>query len=198
MRSRQGGRRGFTLAELLASIAIIAVLAAVATPSFIALMRDRRVVRAGMILAESYREGRTRALSRGNVVIVRWRAGAGDKGKIEMRESVIAPAGTALVTRCSAADDWTDTSVDTRLVSAFDFAGTTYALAQIKLYSEANADSPFAELCFAPQGRTYVRYLDGGPFVPLTGVPHYEITNAQTTTKRTVFLPPNGVARLQL
>jgi Tfp pilus assembly protein FimT len=185
--------------ELLASIVIIAVLAALATPSFIAMIRDRRVVRAGIQLADVYREARTRALSRGNAVIVRWQAGVGSKGLVEMRESVIAAAGAGTAAGCrTSATQWANGSATTREVKAFGFPGNTYELAQIKLFSEANAEAAFGEVCFAADGKTYVRYVDNAVFTQLKGVPHYEVINTQTTVKRLVYVPPNGVARLQL
>lgn len=179
------------------SIVIIALLAAMATPSFVAMMRDRRVVRAGLMLADTYREARTRALSRGNAVMVRWTAGATGKGTIETRESIIAPAGLGVATGCLTSS-WDAASLNTRPVSSFDFSGPTFVLAEMKFFSETNAEATLGEICFSAQGTTYVRYVDNGVWAPLAGVPHYNVTNTNTTLNRVVYVPPNGVARLQL
>lgn len=189
--------RGFTLVELLASITIIAILAALATPSFIGMIRDRRVVRAGLILVDTYREARTRALSRGNSVTVRWTSDGAGKGAVDVRETIIAPAGTGVTKACTTSD-WTDGSTDTRAVSKYDFAGTTFDLAGMTFRTDAGAASSSGEICFAPDGRTFVRYVANGSFTLLAGVPSYEIVNTRTNFKRIVFVPPNGVARYQL
>jgi len=190
-------RRGFTLVELMVSVVIIALLAAMATPSFVAMMRDRRVVRAGLLLADTYREARSRTLSRGIAVMVRWRAGAGGKGTIEMREAVVAP-GQGVAATCQSVGAWTTGSVVTREISSFDFAGPTYELANLLFLTESNASTPFADICFSPNGVTCATYLENGVCNRLAGVPRFDVTNTLTTMKRTVFIPPNGVARLQL
>src|SRR5262245_51449056 len=71
------GARGFTLVEMLTVIAMIGILAVAASPIFVNMMRDRRINRAGMNIADYYRTARTRALGRGMPVLVRWKAKAG-------------------------------------------------------------------------------------------------------------------------
>lgn len=195
-RSLTGRGRGFTLVELLAGIVIIALLAALATPSFVAMIRDRRVVRAGLFVIDSYREGRTRALSRGVAVLVRWKADGTGRGVMQMREAIVT-AGTNAPKGCNTAD-WSDGSTDTRDVSTYNFAGTAYELANMKLFSTAGAESQVGDVCYAPDGQAYVRYSDSGAMTQLTGVLRYDITNTKTNFKRVVFVPPNGVARYQL
>lgn len=195
-RQRSTGRRGFTLVELLAAVVIIAVLAALATPSFIAMMRDRRVTGAAQILADSYREARAESLRRGIAVLVRWRPGGG-KGSVEIREAVVPLAGTAVIKGCTTAD-WSSGSIETRSVSLINLATPRYELAQIQLKDEAGQDASFSDVCFAPDGRTYKTYAEGGSPDLLTGVPYFEVKNTQTTTIRKVFVPPNGIARMQL
>jgi type IV fimbrial biogenesis protein FimT len=195
--SRARSARGFTLVEMLATIMIIALLAALATPSFIAMIRDRRVVRAGLYLADSYREARTRALSRGNSTLVRWRSDGAGKGTVEMYETIVSTTSAAVPKTCNTAD-FSLGSTDARVITTFDFAGTTYELANMKLYTDANAETTIADVCFSPDGRALVRYTDSGGMVPLTGVLHYDVINTRTNFKRVVFVPPNGVARLQL
>jgi prepilin-type N-terminal cleavage/methylation domain-containing protein len=190
-------RRGFTLVELLAAIAIIAVLASLATPSFLAIIRDRRVTQVGILTADSYREARTRSLARGIAVAVRWQSNGAGKGTLEIREAVVFAPGQGTTKGCLTAD-WSSASADTRRVSAQDFAASVYELASIQLMTEASAASAFGETCFTPDGRAYVRYADNGAFVAQTGVPRFEVLNTRTNLKRIVYLPPNGVARLAL
>lgn len=196
-RSEHALRRGFTLVELLAAIVIIALLAALATPSFIAMMRDRRVTQVAVSMADTYREARMRSLARGIAVSVRWQSNGTGKGTLETREIDVSTLAQSVTKACHTAD-WSTASVDTRQVTIQDFAASIYELASIKLVSEAGSDSAFGETCFAADGRTYVRYADGGAFVPLTGVPRFEVLNTSTNQQRIVHLPPNGVARLSL
>ena len=196
MRTR-AGKRGFTLVEILAAIVIIGLLTALATPSFIAMMRDRRVARAAAILADTYREARARSLARCNAVLVRWTATGNGKGTLETRETLVQPVALGPTRGCNTAD-WTAASVDTRAAYNFDFAGSTYELAAIKLVTEGGADTAVGETCFSPDGRTWVRYVANGPFSQQTGVPHYDVDNKSNGFKRQVFLPPNGVARMGL
>jgi type IV fimbrial biogenesis protein FimT len=183
--------------ELLAAIVIIALLAALATPSFIAMIRDRRVVRAGLFIIDTHRESRTRALSRGVAVLVRWRADGTGRGAVQMREAIIVAAGTGAAKGCTKAD-WSDGSAETREVTKLDFATTAYELAQMKLFSTDGVESQIGDVCYAPDGQAWVRYSDNGGWTQLTGVLRYDITNTRTNFKRVVFIPPNGVARYQL
>ena len=195
--SLRGRRRGYTLVELLAAILIIALLAALATPSFIAMIRDRRVVRAGIFMIDTYRAARTRALSRGIAVQVRWSADGTGRGVVQMREAIVAAAGAGAAKGCTKAD-WSDGSAETREVSKYDFGGTTYELANMKLFATDGAESQIGNVCFAPDGQAWVRYADNGGWTKLTGVLRYDVTNTRTNFKRIVFVPPNGVARYQL
>jgi type II secretory pathway pseudopilin PulG len=182
---------------MLAVIVIIGLLATLATPSFIAMMRDRRVTQVGVMMADTYREARTRSLARGLAVAVRWQSDGNGKGTLEIREAIMLLPGLGKPAVCHTAD-WSTASADTRRVSVHNYASSIYELAGIKLVTEGGVDTPFGEMCFAPEGRTYVRYSDNGVFTALTGVPHFEIINTSTQLKRTVYLPPNGVARLAL
>jgi type IV fimbrial biogenesis protein FimT len=78
------------------------------------------------------------------------------------------------------------------------FVGARYELAGLAFHDEVDGAQGFADMCFSARGRTFVRYTDGGAFTPLTGVPRVNVTNTSTQLLRTVFIPPNGVARMAL
>src|SRR5688572_14870591 len=65
------GVRGFTLIELCAVVLIITVFAAVAIPTAVSQLRDRRMQEAARRIGMVYRQARLRALGRGSAVLVR-------------------------------------------------------------------------------------------------------------------------------
>lgn len=70
----------------------------------------------------------------------------------------------------------------------------------------ALTSQPWVELCFTPRGRTFIRYAAATTWFPLTAVPRIDVLNARLTLDfgvgagitRSIFIPPNGVARLAL
>ncbi|MEO7327647.1 MAG: prepilin-type N-terminal cleavage/methylation domain-containing protein [Minicystis sp.] len=209
IRSARASARGFTMAEMLTVVAIIAVLAASASPIFINMMRDRRVNRAAMQVVELVRMARTRSIGRNLPIRVRWNAGGGTKarGLMTLEEPIIVSSATA--TNCGNTQ-WGDVT-KVQEIARFDLAiGSNNAAGTDGLYERADvkfinnsaaggAEEAIVEICFSGTGRTYVNI---GGFVPLTKVPMFTITNAAaqngTGKVRTVYIPPTGVARLAL
>jgi len=145
-----------------------------------------------------YRLARSRALGRSNPVLVRWRDAGANRG-FEVREGIVRQEGEVFSEGCLSIPDWQDPA-RTQRVTHFnpDAFGTMYELAGLAFLDEGVNAQGFAEMCFSARGRTFVRYTDGGTFTPLTGVPRVNVTNTSTGLLRTVFVPPNGVARMAL
>lgn len=65
-------RRGFTLVELMAVVMIISITAALATPSMLSLMRERRVQQDAYALMSALQDAKSRAIGRGGAVRVEY------------------------------------------------------------------------------------------------------------------------------
>lgn len=212
--------RGFTLIELLAVVAMISVLVVAASPTFVRLMRDRRVNRATMQLVDYLRTGRAMAIGRGQPILVSWNAQGntqaplgqpypGGTGYIELDEPLVTT--NAAATLCSTTAWHTPA---TQKVNGFDLQNGQYVYTAVTFYDDAGATPSYAEICFTAQGRMYIR--DGssgaatGAFHAVVGVPYFLVFNTSNNPgmvynpllpfpgARVVYVPPNGVARMGL
>jgi hypothetical protein len=118
-------------------------------------------------------------------------------GLFEVREAVQPAGGVPLPATTCLGTDWTNASVTSRAVSRFD-PGAAYELAQLAFMDDLPTNQTFAEICFTPRGRTFIRVAPAGVFTPLLGVPRFTVTNTHTNRQRTVFVPPSGAARVAL
>ena len=193
--------RGFTLTELLAVVAIIGIIAALASPVFVRILRDRRVASASNHLAEFYRTARARAMGRGGAIMVRWDgqhafpSPADPAGHFTMLEAIRDAACPEPASSCMAAN-WSANSPTSRYVATFDERSSTYEPAVADMFDPADAQQQFVELCFSPRGRTFVRYAAAQSFTPLNGVLRVSVRNDKTGMTRQVIVPPHGVARV--
>jgi type IV fimbrial biogenesis protein FimT len=188
------------MAELLGVVAMIGVLAAAAAPMVVKMTRDKRVQSAAYQVASLYRTARARALGRGSAVLVRWDANhaqptsANPHGHFSIREAI--DAATGLPAPSCQLTNWTEASTSSRFVAAFDERATTYKPAEARFFDPTDAEKGYADVCFSPRGRTFVRYAPADAFAALTGVPRVEMKNTSTAFIRQVVIVPNGVARV--
>jgi Tfp pilus assembly protein FimT len=206
------------MAEMLAVIVIIGILAVAASPFFVSAMRDRRVNRAAMQYVDFFRTARMRALGRGVPVLVSWNKNGGGQngasGLLTMQEPVVTTL--ALSTTCSTTPWAAQTPQPlqpgvTQEVARFDVGNGLYAktdvafsynAAPVGSNDPADPNNPnvqaIAEVCFSPRGRTFIRFAPGAPFIAVAGVMGFRVTNTATTLIRSVIIPPNGAARMGL
>lgn len=207
-RRRRAHVRAFTLTEVLTVIIIIGVLAAIASPSFIRLMRDRGVSRATLQVMDALRIARARSLER-EAVLIRWSAAGGPGGvpRLEVYEALMLDAAAQAPTCAGTA--WGPGSATSRLLAGMIFSPESDAaphpdesgaaeLAPPVLYDPDGTAQAFAEICFTARGKTFVRYVTGDPFEALTGAASIAMVNKRTGFKRTIFVPPNSPARVAL
>lgn len=180
------------MTETLVVLTLFGILAVAASPTFVRQLRDRRVNRAAMHLVDIYRAASTRAMGRGQPIMVSWTQ-VGSKGKLQMMEPIVTANGPR--TNCQTTN-WGGTGVQE--YTRIDLTLPVYELAQETFADDLAAAQTFAQICFTPMGRAWIRSNAGSAFRPMTGVASFTVTNSETNLPRRVFIPPNGAARIQL
>jgi prepilin-type N-terminal cleavage/methylation domain-containing protein len=199
-RPRRAMTRGFTLAEMLAVVAMISILAVSASPVFIGMMRDRRVNRAAFQIVDLVRTARMRAIGRNLPVQLTWDASGGHNvrasGLLTMTEPVVALFAQQ---RSCLGTYVTGSPSVVQEVARFDVGNGLYENAVLKFIDNGGAERASASLCFSGRGATYMTV--GGVADRLAGPVMFTVTNfngSVTGLQRKVFIPPNGAARLAL
>jgi Tfp pilus assembly protein FimT len=177
-------------------VVIIAVLAAISVPLFVAKMRERRAQQTALQLAGLYREARMRALGRGAAVLVdhdsgtdTWTVKEGVEGTTESTNRTGNADCKALPTRGCVSNSW-GTADTSRQIASFKPSDVTDVTADF-------SDSTSRDVCFSPLGRAFVR-SGSGVWAPLTSVISIDVQRGADGLNRRVVVLPNGTARLGL
>jgi prepilin-type N-terminal cleavage/methylation domain-containing protein len=182
--------RGFTLTEVMVVIFMIAVLAAVASPSFVKVMRDTSLSRMNMHIAEVYRKAYVESAEQ-STYLVRWSGGSAPK--IELVKSTLDSQFPSLVSprRCNAID-WTDPA---HVRQTIYFTSTLIPqYASLGYLTNNNEEKPKSDVCYS-QRRAFVRY-DDGAFADMPGAGRIYVKNLQTNVLRRVLIPSFGLPRM--
>jgi prepilin-type N-terminal cleavage/methylation domain-containing protein len=206
---------GFTLLELLATIVIITVLAAIALPSVNRGLRDRRTRLTAEDIARVYRDARLRAIGRGSAVVVEYNAVA---KSFTVREAVTGQSAASPVecsrlpaSSCQLANFVANSTIlrGSQPVEKLDLDQATETTGlKVSLDRAALGASDVQQLsvCFTPLGRTYVAttlLTNPMSFSVMSDVPLLHVyrtepgTNTRVGLERRVVLLPNGQARIQ-
>ncbi|MFB6351727.1 MAG: Tfp pilus assembly protein FimT/FimU [Bradymonadaceae bacterium] len=139
---------GFTLVELMVTLALVAILAAVAAPSFNDYLRQADGRSAARTVANEFRTARDQAMSRGEVVfakVIHSASGSGSRGRVELRRT------NDGATSCMAAEA---KDSDTTVVRTVDVASQS---SYVQIQGSSTGTTP-QWVCFSPSGEA----LDGG------------------------------------
>lgn len=136
--------RGFTLAELMVTLALVAILAAIAAPSVRGYMRQADGRSAARAMANQFRKARDHAMSRGQVVLAKIakEGGNGSRGQIKLYRTDDKESS------CMA----TSTSTSKTEVESLDVADES-SEAQIRGASTWTESGSKTWICFSPSGQ---------------------------------------------
>lgn len=196
-RSTSRSRAGFTLVEMMVVMVIIAMMAALAAPSVVNLIRDRASQKDALELLGILQDAHSRSFGRGVAVRVTYtqRAPAAGPDSINIREMEQdvdgVPGGDIPSSKCTVGTlsnvrrFWQPADNERRTEVKLTIAGTTVT----------DGAAP-TELCFTPRGRTLL--LSAGVWVPLNDAIVFEFEASATGTKRFVYLYPSGYAKIRM
>lgn len=210
------GAAGFTLIEMLVVVIIITVLAVIAVPSIQNRMRETRSREATAQVATIYRNARMRAMGRGAATLVRFTSSSAPRGRIEVREALksaqeTATAGCAVLPSQSCSlPTWIDAGAgvpaDNQRLEYFDPSESPAykgLYLQLRGYQGGSlAQTTYADVCYTPLGRTFVRYSAAATFQPLTSVLQADVFRSTNGSARDIGLPrfvlvlPSGASRV--
>jgi type IV fimbrial biogenesis protein FimT len=200
------------MVELLTAICVIGILAAASAPSFLRLLRERRVNDAASEVANLYRLARSRAMGRGSAVAVLWNVNATNPTAFDVnnpdahfvvREATVGGGGffATLPSSNCLASNFAVISATVRHITSFDERKERYAPAEAAFFDVGGAQRDQGYVCFTPRGRVYMA-VNGGAWALLAGVPHVRMTTADPGIPaidwkhRQIIIPPTGAARV--
>ncbi len=135
-------------------------------------------------------------------MLFRWSASASGADaanqQVTIREAIVGSGADKYRPATSCKTDWQGTTAS-RYVGGIHLKAKRYQPSKVEFRDVNGASKNFAEICFTPRGRAFIRFSggnNGAGFEPMNGVPRLELENTETSRRSIVVLPPNGVARV--
>jgi prepilin-type N-terminal cleavage/methylation domain-containing protein len=200
--SRRSARWGFTLIELMLVVSLIGIMSAIAVPSVLRLMQDRRSQRDAMTLLVTLQDAHTRSFGRGGAVVVTITKGAiGAPGVVGLSESSFDINGAA--TGGLIPNPACNGNLPATNTAWWQAAPNETAFDVEFLDSSVSGVLPAggqAQLCFTPRGETMARLGIAGPWQRLTGVVKFELQQGGSPDGivRRLDVLPSGLTRMRL
>ena len=189
--ARHGRLRGFTLTEVVVVILMIAIMATVASPAFVRMMRDSALSRINMQIAEIYRKAYIESAEQ-STYLVRWTGG--NAPRIELIRATLDTPFPQLVSprRCNAID-WNDPA-HTKQTLGFNGAEIG-EYASVGYLTNTGELKTQADVCYS-QRKAFVRYNNQDSFVEMPAAGRIFVKNLKTNLTRRVLIPSYGLPRL--
>ncbi len=204
--------RGFTLIEMMAVVSIIALMTALATPSVVEILRDRRSQRDASDFMLVLQDARARAYGRGAATRATWDSSINSgRGLLTVSEALYDAnsdfIGDLPSPTCGDTCEEGDSTAGCR--NFWTRAGSFWQLDTVEKRTVVEgrkvggAVLAKIEICFTPQGRSYE--WNGTAWVPSNVLYQFDFFTANSSgTKdagrvpRTVYLTPTGLTRMKL
>jgi type II secretory pathway pseudopilin PulG len=178
-------------------VSIITIFAALAVPSAVVQLRDRRVQEAARTIGMIYRQARMHALGRGSAVLVRFNGGVMTVLEARVGATTGAQGADCVdlpVSNCNI--NWANALLS-RQIDGYQVptSGEMSTMA-VALTDGADAAIAALDVCFTPMGRSFSRTALAGPLATNTNAYIAVVSRPGVTRTRRVALLPNGTARL--
>ena len=184
-------------------VLIVAVMATLASPQLIVLMRENRARQAAQQVAQLISTSRMRALGRGSAVIVRYRSATGFT-VLESIEGVTAATARGSAT-CAAqpglgclANNWTNPDLSRQVAQL-----VALSIVSLTVNNQSGVAQTQMDICFTPLGRSFISFDGNPPTAPMVAATTVSVQRVGTSNQpvgllRNVAVLPSGMARVGL
>ncbi|MBK8936685.1 MAG: prepilin-type N-terminal cleavage/methylation domain-containing protein [Polyangiaceae bacterium] len=198
LRSYDRSRAGFTLIEIMIVVSVVALMAALAAPSIIRIVQDRKSQKDALSLLGMLQDAHTRAFGRGAAVLVTYTEGGANPDRINFRESMLNVDNVGTLDIPNPSCSGTPSAV-VRFWNPTDRERGTNITMNMNGQAGSFVVGASQELCFTPRGGTRGKtVVPPIQWVNLNDAIQFTVRANDTGNDRFVYLYPNGISRLRI